>query len=259
MSELVLILLRPTPTVTLMTSPAKPSVPTIKPIANLCISLDNNNASCYGFLPHDDCRYYVYRVPHQHIKTLESVTLDQIFRGQVSKPPNRRQRLALSFILSSSFLQLLDTPWLTVSWAKSDILFMLDPNNPGVYALDRPHLYRNLAERSCQKQSDENITKSLRQLGIVLLELCFGRLLEDQPCRKKWPSVDDENTKSALDLAAALDWLQEVEGEAGPDYASAVGWCLLATRPSRWRQEMLRKVVKPLEGCHQCLVSQGNS
>lgn len=121
--------------------------------------------------------------------------------------------------------------------------------------LDKPHLYRNLAARDGAKQSDEDLTKSLRQLGIVLLELCFGQFLEDQPCRKKWPSMDNEQVKFALDTAAALDWLQEVEGEAGSDYASAVKWCLVATRPGRWRQEMLQKVVKPLEGCHQSLVS----
>ncbi|KAI1759153.1 hypothetical protein GGR53DRAFT_471632 [Hypoxylon sp. FL1150] len=249
---------RPTPSVTLMACPATLSVPAVKPIANLCVSLADSTASCYGFLPHDDCRYYVYKVPRQDTKALDSITLDQVLRGRVSKPPNRRQRLALSFILSSSFLQLLSTPWLTGSWVKADIMFMSDPNEPGVYALDRPHLYRNLAEKDCQKQSDENITNALRRLGIVLLELCFGRLLEDHPCRKKWASVNDENLRFALDVAAALDWLQEVEGEVGPDYASAVGWCLLATRPDRWRQDMLRKVVKPLEGCHQCLVSQGN-
>lgn len=240
-----------------MTSAVTCCTAAVKPITSLCDSLDDHSASCYGYLPHDDCRYYVYRGPHQATEIFNTVTLEQLFHGQALKPPNRRQRLALSFILSSSFLQLLSTPWLAVSWAKSDIIFMSDPGEPGVYALDRPHLYRNLADRDCQKQSDENITKSLRQLGIILLELCFGKLLEDQPCRKNWPPVNDENAKFALDVAAALDWLQEVEGEAGPDYASAVGWCLLATRPGRWRQEMLWKVVKPLEGCHRSLVSQG--
>ncbi|KAK7757460.1 hypothetical protein SLS62_000475 [Diatrype stigma] len=196
------------------------------------------------------------KVSHQNPKTFDSVTLEQILQGQVSKPPNRRQRLALSFILSSSFLQLLNTPWLTISWAKSDIIFMKSPKEPATYMLDRPHLDRNLAVKDGQSQSDEDITKSLRQLGIVLLELCFGKLLEDQPCRKGLPHIDDDKVKFALDVTAALDWLQDVEGEAGPDYASAVKWCLVATRPSRWRQEMLRKVVKPLEGCHQCLISQ---
>ncbi|RYP77949.1 hypothetical protein DL771_000808 [Monosporascus sp. 5C6A] len=181
---------------------------------------------------------------------------EQVLQGQVSKFPNRRQRLALSSILSSSFLQLLNTPWLTVSWTKSDIIFM-DSNESGTYALDRPHLYRNLAARDGAKQSDEDITKSLRQLGIVLLELCFGKLLGDQPCRRKLPCMDDEKVKFALDLTAALDWLQEVEGETGPDYACAVKWCLVATRPSHWRQEMLKTVVKPLKECHQWLISQG--
>ncbi|KAI1389422.1 uncharacterized protein F4822DRAFT_199745 [Hypoxylon trugodes] len=248
---------RPAPSVTLNTGIATLPEPTTKPIENLCDSLNDVTASCYGYLPHEDCRYYVYKVSDKNAATFNSITLDQIFRGQISKPPNRRQRLALSFILSSSFLQLLNTPWLSVSWAKSDITFMMDPAEPGTYALDRPHLvYSDLAARGGQTQSDEDITKSLRQLGIVLLELCFGRLLEDQPCRKKFPSVDDEAVKFTLDLAAALDWLQEVEGEEGPDYASAVGWCLVATRPGRWRQEMLRKVVKPLEGYHQFFVSK---
>lgn len=60
-----------------------------------------------------------------------------------------------------------------------------------------------------------------------------------------------------LDLVAAHDWAHGVLDEAGPDYASAVDWCLVS-RPiispgEGWRKEFLQSVVQPLENCHKYL------
>jgi len=99
---------------------------------------------------------------------------------------------------------------------------------------------------------------AIRTLGVVLIELCFGRPIEGHPLRMNHAEGGDDRVVAALDLAAAVTWLSDVQGEAGSDYADAVAWCLTgcgtAATQKAWRQEMLRNVVVPLERCCQCLV-----
>lgn len=103
-----------------------------------------------------------------------------------------------------------------------------------------------------------NLTESLDQLGILLLELCFGRSLADHPTRKAWPKGANEKERMVFDVMAARDWQCGVNGEAGPDFSEAVAWCLGGNRsalPEVWRQEMLRKVVQPLQRCREYLLT----
>lgn len=219
----------------------------------------------------------MYRVSQQETEKFASVTIDEILRGRVSPPPSRRQRYALSFILASSFLQLLDTPWLPESWKKSDIVFISDENNSNVFLLDQPHLNRNFIASAPSKNKQQHqhsslkatdtsgkntkTFRSLELLGIVLLELCFGQLIEEQTYRKRWPSGDDAMQKYAFDFMAARQWNDAVNEEAGPDFDEAIRWCLEGhrnTSPEHWRKEMLGHVVQPLERCHKYL-SEGRS
>jgi len=196
------------------------------------------------------------------------VTLGNILRREVSPPPSRAQRYALSLILASSFLQLLESPWLPRTLEKSDVLFLGDGGNPNVYLLDRPQVVKNFApkpdEESLSLNSDSGRSRTyadaLKQLGIILLELCFGDTLEQQPYRKKWPAGETETEKAGYDFLAASEWLDHVNGEAGLDYSDAVSWCLLgrsSSTPDTWRHDMLRKVIQPLQRCRDYLGEGG--
>ncbi|KAK7420552.1 hypothetical protein QQX98_002751 [Neonectria punicea] len=247
---------RTVPAITLTASTALIDDTNVPPITSLCISLDEGNEPCCGFLPEEDCRYYVYKLSRLQMKTLSPVTLDEILRGQVQPPPTRRQRYSLALTLASSFLQLLDTPWLPATWSKSDIVFTGSVVDSGVFALDQPHLSRGLVapERAASKAA--TFLQSLDLFGIVLLELCFGVLLENHACRRRWPAGNNETEKMAFDFMAAREWQLEVNEEAGPDYSEAVAWCLGGNRgtpPEVWRRQMLQKVVQPLERCSQFL------
>ncbi|KAG7284250.1 hypothetical protein NEMBOFW57_010614 [Staphylotrichum longicolle] len=247
---------------------------------------------CCGYLAgegKEDNRFYVFSLSRKTTDALPSVTLDQVLRGDVHPRPTRRQRYTLALILASSFLQFMDTQWLpTRSWRKADIVFYGDRdrdvgnddgndasgNNPNrhVFQLDQPHLSRRLemisgatrAAAPATSDSDDEaeatssaavvIAQSLNQLGIVLLELCFGRPLAEQPCRRAWRAGDTEAERRGFDLLAAKRWQYEVYEEAGADYSDAVEWCLGAQhRAGRWRHEMLRRVVQPLQRCQDYL------
>lgn len=230
-------------------------------ISNLCNSLHQGTGDYCGYLlPEEDCKYLVY---HASKRVTSIITLDEILRGHTQPRPSRRQRYALASILASSFLQFIETPLLSATFEKADIVFLQDMYNTNIYALDRPQLQQNLIPASKTGQDAPGLTgastysSSLDMLGIILLELCFGALLEDQPCRKLWPAGSDDKEKRAFELMSARDWQRDVSGEAGPDYAESIAWCLggnRSTLPDQWRELMLRNVVQPLRRCHMYLV-----
>ncbi|KAK3681760.1 hypothetical protein B0T22DRAFT_523034 [Podospora appendiculata] len=222
-------------------------------ISDLCMALEpcRPEGSCCGYLSEEDTRYYVYTVSNQTSASLTSVTLDRILRGDVYPQPSRTQRYALALIMAS----------------KSEVVFLKDHSaaEPNVFLLDKPHIHRSLTCKKHNQPPAENAVKasrfadSLDQLGILLLKLCFGTTLEEQPCRKQWPVGTSETERAVFNVMAARDWQCHVNDEAGLDYADAVAWCLGGKRstPDRWRQDMLRKVIQPLQRCRDYLVHAG--
>lgn len=105
------------------------------------------------------------------------VTLNQILCHETGQA-SRKESTALSLILASQTLQLLYTPWLVESLDKSDAIFLSEPDQLDTFRLDRLHVSRYFAvagNNSAQAPAwrDSSFGRSLDQLGIVLLELCF--------------------------------------------------------------------------------------
>lgn len=94
--------------------------------------------------------------------------------------------------------------------------------------------------------------RSFGSLGIMLVELCFGTPLRDHELWVQLGLVPASATPS-LQMMVARQWADAVEGEAGPDYAQAVQWCLnecpTTLKGNQWRQDLARKVVLPLQDC----------
>ncbi|GAB7360745.1 hypothetical protein MBLNU230_g0619t1 [Neophaeotheca triangularis] len=66
-----------------------------------------------------------------------------------------------------------------------------------------------------------------------------------------------QHAESIFKLGVAQEWAQDVELEAGEDYATAVEWCLQRSpnfvRNEKWREEFVRNVVQPLQRCYECM------
>lgn len=232
-------------------------------ISTLCIALSSEKKSCCGFL-RDDCqRFYVSKLSHYVASTSPStITLDQILTGDIQLRPTRKQRYGLALTLASSFLQLHDSMWLPTPFTKSNVFFKRDANDSRdltLFPLTKPYVQKKLEKKG--KATEPNIISSqvnndLDQLGILLLELCFGKTLKSHPCRKEWPEGGNAKEIAAFDLLAARNWQRQVLEEAGSDFAEAVGWCLGGNRTTtseRWRQEMFLKVIERLQRCQDYL------
>ncbi|KAI8635552.1 hypothetical protein F5Y19DRAFT_408285 [Xylariaceae sp. FL1651] len=201
----------------------------------------------------DDIRYHL--TPEPWPATNSSICLSEILLGVV-KPLTRRQRYHLSMTIASSFVQLKDTPWLQTPWRKDGVYFSRAEDQNSVL-LDAPFIVRSFTSTSPNSTAEVgDDVAGIASLGIVLLELCFGKSIDQHPSRLKFPNGDDQ-ARAAFDLITALEWLKDVNDEAGVDYSEAVEWCLAGCRtlPDKgvWRRLMVQKVVVPLERCYNYL------
>ncbi len=148
-------------------------------------------------------------------KPIGTISLDHLLR-RYPPPPitksefSRRDRTRLAVVIASSVLQLHETPWLGSSLSTKDIVFLTeaDTKDPLRIRIDtkRPFIVKQfpsqhtskdlplqLANVTAQKTSNSalaNSEETLLRLGILLLELCFGEALEDQPFRKDYLKPD---------------------------------------------------------------------
>ncbi|KLU83003.1 hypothetical protein MAPG_02070 [Magnaporthiopsis poae ATCC 64411] len=257
-----------TPTISLNTPSSDLGAQQFQPISTICESLCVIETGCKGYLdlPDENRRYYVHSVS-QHVKTPHSVTLEQILNKGVRPAPTRRESFSIALIIASSFLQLLDSPWFpstghrTYPFTKSSLIFPADSSKPNVFLLHQPHIRRDFAVIAADKEATtssnatapaDGVGPALARLGITLLELCFRAPLEQQPYRTSWPRGESEQEREGFDFLAAKDWLRDVKDEVGEEYATAVSWCLLGNATvsaDKWRSEMLKEVVWPLQRC----------
>ncbi|KAH0497862.1 hypothetical protein TgHK011_005144 [Trichoderma gracile] len=241
---------RPMPSVTLTSINTIPPLSYTSQILNLCTAFQLPSMACYGFLADEDIRYYVHNISEPDFKATTFVTLDEILRGEICLAFTRMQRYTLSLILASTYLQLLDSPWLSVSLKRVDVIFHDATEEGASIRLDEPHISQHFTGADGVASAGKlSRFVALDRLGIMLLELCFGRTLESQQCRLAFGAGKNDMEKASYDILAARDWLCHVNAEAGPAYADAVSWCLIGNRctpEEKWRQEMLRKVIEPL-------------
>ena len=242
-------------------------------ITDLCNALDVKHPSAVpkaastplGYLaPEDSEIRFAIHLNHPTPAMQPHISLAQLLSGEVDQPLTRRQRYRLSLTLASSFVQLQDTAWLQAAWDKRNVYFFTCRPNP----TESPFVVSQFRQQSGPATTEPS-TGALRQantaggqdvagiacLGILLLELCFGRAIERHPNWLAMPSgAAGEQMRAGLALVAALEWLKDVNDEAGADYTEAVEWCLTGCRtmPSdgSWRKVMLEKVVEPLERCY---------
>ncbi|PMD14530.1 hypothetical protein NA56DRAFT_693937 [Hyaloscypha hepaticicola] len=251
-------------------TPVQDEDPQTPKIINLCskIAECSSDLSRYGYLEGEARQYLVEPICCMNKKPQKYITLETLLSKSSQIHLTRRQRFLIALILASSHVQLHPTPWLKSKWTKKDILFLYDPQDPTKIGTDQPFISRSLSKSLQQittstQTSDSIYTfqDSIRNLGIMLLELCFGTAIEDHRVRPK-VDVDDEQILNLINYAAADHWARDVVEEAGPEYSDAVNWCLHHTpersgldgMDEKWRENMFAKVVEPLKACHDQLV-----
>jgi hypothetical protein len=249
--------------------PEAPPAPKFK-IEDLCSTLANceDRNSYLGYLADEANTHYELRLLKDctnSIGNYELISLENLLANTNRSKLSRRQRYRLAVVLASSVLQLQTTPWLTEKLEKKNIYFYRSETE---ILADQPYILQSFSSKKIfhPMTSDEESTppalfyskristrSSLVQLGIVLLELCFGQPIEKQTELRSQYLMDGK-AHNDTDYLTARDWIYEVGEEAGEEFEKAVKCCVLCNfdakldwEDANFTQLVYAGVVEPLE------------
>ncbi|KAI9766749.1 MAG: hypothetical protein M1839_004780 [Geoglossum umbratile] len=176
---------------------------------------------------------------------------------------SRLQRYFIALTIASAHLQLHFSPWISSYWTKKDILFLRGGDDPNTILINQPYISRGFSHGALPRLNPNTPDCSVTNLGIMLLELCFGTALEDHQAWQKYCTrTANGEPNRFLKLAAALEWCSMANEEAGLEFQEATLWCLHNSPrcgvpgeiiEKNWKEEMFVKVVEPLQYCHNQL------
>ncbi|KAI5849616.1 hypothetical protein DFP73DRAFT_302372 [Morchella snyderi] len=143
----------------------------------------------------------------------------------------KEDRLILGVQLASTVLQLHKTAWLSEDWSNEDIFFHQIDTEGRIPDIKRPFVRQspNPSSSLPQTQNIQQITKhtliphdqSLFSLGIVLMELWYGRPLE-----KLQEKEDELGSKDLTNFVTARRLASNISLDAGAKYGEAVRRCI---------------------------------
>lgn len=156
-------------------------------------------------------------------------------RANINKRLTQHDKLRVAVHLASSVLQLYKTPWLDEKWSDNDVYFIHRPDlaitgklgTQGVFA--HPFVYRTFSSTTIPSantpQPPNRVIRnpSLFTLGILLIELLYGKPIEDLQTAQ---DANCEGTPGVAWCTAERLIEEEIEFEAGPRYLEAVRRCI---------------------------------
>lgn len=196
-------------------------------IANLCEYCEkaNQTGTGLGVVREHASLYRVSVAPAQGVKVSDLESLLQWQQNTGSCNLSRMQRMYIALRLVIAVLPLSGTPWMGSHLAKQNVFVQLSETRSKKYPIGMGRIYiKSRPELPVSKAID--CVETLHRLGILLLELCFGRRLEDYPGRRQYLSSGGKEN-SFTNRAAAEEWQRDLEGEIGDKVAEAVRKCLV--------------------------------
>lgn len=221
---------------------------------SLCTALKTRANSAHGLITLHGVQDWQHRIDLINRFGLSSSTAIVNLRDALKDGLDRKVRLALAVKLASSTLQLQTTSWMSYSWESSEIYLLKE----GQAQSQMGHAFVSAAfpargsNAPVRRDSFPSETRnaSIFALGIALIELCYGKALEDLR-----PKSDGTPMSAGEIIAAAKDLTEQIYLEAGEEYGDAVRRCIYCEFDQRYpdlsRPEMIdavhRGVCEPLE------------
>jgi hypothetical protein len=232
---------------TLSTNPATLSGASI-PSQSLCLLAQRGQAlslgACVCTLSDDktDASYGLFRASSD-IDSDVSHSLADILSRSCSFELLHMHRLMLAYSITHAFLRFGATPWLDDAAMSKALHLPISPD--GQTLLHKQSFVLSHFHHTATAKPNEN---TFAQIGILLLELCFNKTLEQHPQWQAWQQLPGSMTDPVLRLAVASTWARTVEDVWSLEGAQAVNWCLHSARPQndKWREEFASNVVEPL-------------
>lgn len=228
-------------------------------IDNLCSALQapDPKTEVLGYLCEGQREYELRQVLDAVPLGNSYISLESLLLGQNGERLSRQQRFRLANIFASSLLQLQSTPWLARQIDERSVFFYRRGDQ---ILLDHPYIKHEFAAsnsdltRPCNDACNPLMARnSLSNLGILLLELCFGETIETQEKLRRPYLNRDGNANDYTDFMTARDWAEFVDQEE-PDLEQIVKSCVFCNfemkanwDDKRFIQAVHASVVAPLE------------
>jgi hypothetical protein len=210
-------------------------------------------SQCLGMLVGLDQgdRYQVSSQPEQKVVAGEITLWEILSRGHKPRV-SRAQRFQIALKIASSHLQLHSTSWARRHWESGDVRFPQAGTTTADILLDRPFVSATFEPDLPSAMRVPKVTdRSFACLGIMMLELLFGAQLEEHELWQQFGANSSDNP--LIRLMVAKQWADDVKDEAGPEFSSAVKWCLdespATLHGDQWRKDLACEVVLPLQNC----------
>jgi hypothetical protein len=243
---------------------AKTDVEVEVEIKDLCMRLSTKEpCHCLGYIWDAKQRQLILRPTQEgtlRAGEFSYISLAALLHGQGDSRLTRHERYKIASILASSLLQLQSTPWLAEKMEKNNIFFCRQDNKVFV---DRPYIRHSFPSLKTPQPCSSATTQtplppramarnSLNNLGILLLELCFGQPIESQAIRKLYLGPDGK-PHNATDYMTALLWADLVceEDPALEHIVKCCVFCIFEEKADwsnkKFTQAVYNSVVEPLE------------
>ncbi|KAK1458398.1 hypothetical protein CCUS01_09497 [Colletotrichum cuscutae] len=229
---------------------------------NLCAELRRGHEKAatdiYGTISHQSAgkswKFAVYpkaQPNNQHVRS--AMSLKQILEDPLSIGIPYVAKLHLAKMISSSFLQLHQTPWLPNILTNQDVFFI---KNDSQSLLDyrQAFIMKEFPEKAREDVSLNSDARNpaLLSLGILPLELKLGTTIER--LRHRYEMSGDGTRNFDYDALVAQRLLQEMPADS-EYFVSAVQRCIgagfgrskLDLNDEAFRQDVYEKIVAPLE------------
>jgi hypothetical protein len=235
-------------------------------IQNICFTMKSidGTSTCLGFLQdRQNRRHLLLPLYNQHsaLRRQRKLTLQNALQrpgeDRLCQAMTRQERFTVAVILASSLLQLHSTPWLCDRWSKKDVTFLSDESQPHIvfqpFVCTEFHSINAPSRPPPPPNGKFNTKMALSSLGIMLLELCFGKAIEDHPLREQYFGPNNQ-PNAFTDISTAKEWHEDVLAELGDDISDAIRRCLdcsFAPKPNledkEFQEAVFDGVVLPLQ------------
>jgi hypothetical protein len=159
-------------------------------------------------------------------------------------------RLGTAVTLASSIIQLPESSWQNPNWTKSDIVFAADNYKKVFLSRSFDKASSEDSRRTAAKVDPTLFVRNIAifTLGLILIELCFGRSIDDLYSEGDRLPVDGNKLSGITRQSIASRLIRDgkILDERGPSYETAVRRCIYCSfdqRADTLEDEGLRRAM----------------
>jgi len=201
------------------------------PIKSICLAAPRNNNLSLNLVIENDKIWRNPPPPRQSFakKVRHQIPLSEVIQKSLRLKSSLQQsglNHVLAVVIANSALQLCGTPWLPKGWSKDSIRFMQTIQDE---ILPRPVISTqfdsNLGNHPFpEEEQSVHPNPDVLALGIVLLELFFGKPIEEY--RLEEDLTPEGKVDVNTDYWAAVRLCDDADWDVHDDYRQAVKFCL---------------------------------